>query len=148
MEKCDKTVKRGIHMIVAEPDDSEDNIADKLRTGIKQLTGDVEQEPGDDPLATTTLPTLICYHVAHSGQSREAAMYNAVPFRKDHHDRLIRGALHASRTHGKATEILKMDVYGVGRRKGWKSLPNSKCVHLESTNQPEQVNTMNSCVKK
>ena len=112
-------------MIVAEPDDSEDNIADKLRTGIKQLTGDVEQEPGDDPLATTTLPTLICYHVAHSGQSREAAMYNAVPFRKDHHDRLIRGALHASRTHGKATEIPKNGCLWRGAQERLEILPKS-----------------------
>ena len=132
-------------MIVDEPDDADDNIADKLRTRRKHLTGYVEQEPRDDPLATTTLPTLICYHVAHSGQSREAAMYNAVPFRKDHHDRLIRGALHASRTHGKTTEIPKnwmFITWDAGKVGNHAQMLNAYT--WSPQNQPKQVNNMNS----
>ena len=92
-----KALSKDCRFVVCTEDESEDNLADKIRN-----------ERGFD-MASASEETMVHYGVALSGQASSVACYNPVSFRKAHFDKHIRGALHSSVQPGaKALNIPSM----------------------------------------
>ena len=91
-----KALSKDCRFVVCTEDESEDNLADKIRN-----------ERGFD-MASASEETMVHYGVVVSGQTSSAACYHPVSFRRAHFDKHIRGALHSSVQPGaKALKFLQ-----------------------------------------